>query len=157
MRKWSVRARIEGSSSKCVVSSEYSRHRVRSPLVNLTAWHKNVCVGYRTAAPNSVDCHRRVTAGLDTRQQTNIEIITFRLPVVHLQGQNTRFRKGQHRPGTKQPESHERLKHFSPDNVRFFYSEKIVHPESRTTNQRHLTFCRTKRQQPFPVAQPGRK
>ncbi len=35
-----------------------------SPLVDLTARHKNICIGYRTAAPNSVDCHRRVTAGL---------------------------------------------------------------------------------------------
>ncbi len=31
--------------------SEYSRRRVRSPLVDLTARHKNVCIGYRTAAP----------------------------------------------------------------------------------------------------------
>ncbi len=30
--------------------SEYSMHRVQSLLDDLTAWHKNVCVGYRTAA-----------------------------------------------------------------------------------------------------------
>ncbi len=49
-------------------SSEYSRCRVRSPLVDLTAWHKNVCIGYRTAAPDSVDCHRSVTAGQFVRR-----------------------------------------------------------------------------------------
>ncbi len=61
---------------------------MRSPLVDLTARHKNVCIGYRTAAPNSVDCHRRVTARLNTRRQTNIGITIFRVPVAHLHGQN---------------------------------------------------------------------
>ncbi len=37
---------------------------MRSPLVDLTARHKKVCVGYLTAAPDSVDCHRGVIAGL---------------------------------------------------------------------------------------------
>ncbi len=33
--------------------SEYSWHRVQSPLVELTARHKISCVGYWTAAPHS--------------------------------------------------------------------------------------------------------
>ena len=32
---------------------EYSQRRVQSPLVELTAWHKTSCVGYRTTAPYS--------------------------------------------------------------------------------------------------------
>ncbi len=59
--------------------SEYSRRRVRSPLVDLTARHKNVCVGYRTAAPNSVDCHSHVTARLFEIRTIRMRITTYLL------------------------------------------------------------------------------
>ena len=59
------------------VSSEYSRRRVQSPLVDPTARHKNICVGYRTAAPDSVDCHRRVTAGQFERRTIRAQLATY--------------------------------------------------------------------------------
>ncbi len=41
---------------------------MRSPLVDPTARHQNVCIGYRTTAPDSADCHRSVTAGQIVRR-----------------------------------------------------------------------------------------
>ncbi len=69
--------------------SKYSRRRVWSPLVDQTAQHKNVCVGYRTAAPDSVDCHRRVTAGQFKRRTIHVRIVTYYLLVSHYKGQNS--------------------------------------------------------------------
>ncbi len=65
--------------------SEYSMRRVRSPLVDLTARHKNVCVGYRTAAPDLVDCHRRVTAGQFERRTIRAWLATYLLAGFTLQ------------------------------------------------------------------------
>ncbi len=57
----SVSARMEGSSSKRVASTQGAE----CDLLWSTQQHgTKVCVGYRTAAPDSVDCHMSVTAGL---------------------------------------------------------------------------------------------
>ncbi len=56
----SVSARIEGSCSKRGVSIQGAEY----DLLWWTQQHgTKVCVGYRTAAPNLVDCHTSVIAG----------------------------------------------------------------------------------------------
>ncbi len=58
-----VGVKLPGYKEAVVCPSEYSRRRVRSPLDDLTAWYKSLhwlsdrCI-------DSVNCHRRVTAGL---------------------------------------------------------------------------------------------
>ena len=62
---------------------------MQSPLVDPTAWHKNICIGYRTAAPDSVDCHRLVTARQFEKRTIRARIATYYLPVSHYKGQNS--------------------------------------------------------------------
>ncbi len=55
--------------------SEYSQHRVQSPLVKLTAQHKTSCVWLSDHCTVFGFCHRRVTTGQDTHS-TSAEVGT---------------------------------------------------------------------------------
>ncbi len=84
-----VGVKLPGCKEVAAGLSEYSRHRVRSPLDDLTAWHKKsaLVIGPPHRLGQLSQTCDSWTCEIQWIKQT--ASYTFNLPVSHLKGQNT--------------------------------------------------------------------